>query len=91
MLFRSSLGSTAAQLCYVACGQGQAALFTRETYKDLAAVRVIVEAAGLKIFRLDGNEFFLNAYLDGSSIDEPLIVVSPENKDRVLGAIEGLS
>lgn len=83
-----SLGSTAAHLCYVAGGQGQAAIIAHETYKDLAAVRVIVEAAGLRIYRLDGEEFFLNAYLDGADIDQPLVVVSPENKDRVIGSLK---
>ncbi|MFO7987011.1 MAG: inositol monophosphatase family protein [Desulfatiglandaceae bacterium] len=85
-----SLGSTAAHLCYAAGGQAAAALITHETYKDLAAVRVIVEAAGLRIYRLNGEEFFLNAYLDGSNIDEPLLVVSPENRDGVIGSLESL-
>jgi myo-inositol-1(or 4)-monophosphatase len=62
-----------------------------ETYKDLAAVRVIVESAGLKIYRMDGEEFFLNAYLDGSNIDEPLLVVSQESRDGILDALKSLS
>ncbi|MEJ2587143.1 MAG: inositol monophosphatase family protein [Deltaproteobacteria bacterium] len=85
------LGSTGAHLCYVAGGQAEAALIMHETYKDLAAVRVIVEAAGLKIYRMDGEEFFLNAYLDGSNIDEPLLVASPESRDGILGSLETLS
>ncbi|MDZ7698432.1 MAG: inositol monophosphatase family protein [Deltaproteobacteria bacterium] len=85
-----SLGSTSAHLCYVAGGQAEAAIVTHETFKDLAAVRVIVEAAGLRIYRMNGEEFFLNTYLDGSSIDEALLVVSPESRAGVMTSLEPL-
>jgi myo-inositol-1(or 4)-monophosphatase len=73
-----SLGCTAAHLCYVAGGQADAAIFTHETYQDLAATRVIVEASGAKIYRMDGEGFFLNEYLNGNKIDEHLLVATPE-------------
>jgi len=73
-----SLGCTAAHLCYVAGGQAEAAVIAHETYQDLAATRVIVEAAGAKLYRMNGDEFFLNAYLDGEKIDEHLLVATPE-------------
>jgi myo-inositol-1(or 4)-monophosphatase len=73
-----SLGCTAAHVCYVATGRAEAALINNLSYSDLGAVRVIVEAAGGKIFRMDGSEFFLNEYLDSPMIKEDLLVSSPE-------------
>ena len=71
------MGCTTAHLCYVAMGRAEAALIANESYQDLAAARVIVEAAGGKIYKLDGSEFFLNDYLDGQRIDESLMVTAP--------------
>ena len=71
------LGCTATHLCYVAAGRAEAAVIANETYRDLAAARVILEAAGGKIFRFDGGEFSLDDYLDGQRIDEHLIVAAP--------------
>jgi myo-inositol-1(or 4)-monophosphatase len=73
-----SLGCNAAHLCYVAGGQADAAIFAHETYQDLAATRVIVEASGARIYRMNGEGFFLNEYLDGDKIDDHLIVTTPE-------------
>ena len=73
-----SLGCTAAHVCYVATGRAEAALINNLSFSDLGAVRVIVEAAGGKIFRMDGSEFFLNEYLDSPMIKEDLLVSSPE-------------
>ncbi len=68
------LGCTTAHICYVAMGRAEAALVARETYQDLAAARVIIEAAGGKIFKMDGSEFFLNEYLNGQRIENHLLV-----------------
>jgi len=73
-----SLGCTAAHVCYVALGRAEAALINNLSFADLGAVRVIVEAAGAKIFRMDGSEFFLNEYLDTPMIREDLLVASAE-------------
>jgi myo-inositol-1(or 4)-monophosphatase len=73
-----NLGCTAAHICYVAMGRAEAAVITNESYQDLAAARVIIEAAGGKFFKMDGSEFFLNEYLDGKKIEEHLLVVSPD-------------
>ncbi|GAF91915.1 unnamed protein product, partial [marine sediment metagenome] len=54
------LGCTAAHICYVATGRAEAALIANESYQDLAAACIIVEAAGGKIYKLDGSEFLLN-------------------------------
>lgn len=73
-----SLGCTAAHVCYVAGGQADAAVLAHETFQDLAATRVIVEASGAKIYRMNGDGFFVNEYLDGEKIDEHLLVATPE-------------
>jgi myo-inositol-1(or 4)-monophosphatase len=44
-------------MCYVAAGRAEAAIIARETFQDLAAARVIIEAAGLKICKMDGSGF----------------------------------
>jgi myo-inositol-1(or 4)-monophosphatase len=73
-----SLGCTAAHACYVATGRAEGAVMNNLSYEDLGAVRVIVEAAGGKILRVDGTEFFLNEYLDAPMIGEDLLVASTE-------------
>ena len=78
-----SLGCTAAHICYVAAGRAEAAILAGETYQNLAATRVITEAAGIKLYQMDGSEFFLNEYLDGSKIGETLLAVSPDNLQNI--------
>lgn len=77
------LGCTGAHFCYVAMGRGDAAVAAKESFQDLAALRVILEAAGGKIRRLDGREFFLNEYLNGLSINESLLACAPDSCDRI--------
>ncbi|RLB42046.1 MAG: inositol monophosphatase [Deltaproteobacteria bacterium] len=83
--FRSSfpgkmlnLGCTSAHVCYVARGGADAAVLANETYQDLAASRVILEAAGGRFYHLDGKDIFLNEYLEGERIDIPLLATGPE-------------
>jgi len=83
-----SLGCTAAHICYVAMGRADAAVIAHETYQDLSAASVIIEAAGGKIFRMDGSEFLLNDYLNGEKIDEHLLVVAPEACQQILDCIQ---
>ncbi len=85
------LGSNSAHLCYVAMGRAEAAVLSNESYQDLAAARVIVEAAGAKIFRLDGNEFFLNEYMNGERITDHLVVSSPEAFPQVQECLHRIS
>jgi len=63
---------------------------TNETFRGLAAARVILEAAGGQLAKMDGADFNLNDYLDGQKIDEPLLVASPENLDAVRGCLHAL-
>jgi myo-inositol-1(or 4)-monophosphatase len=72
------LGCTTAHICYVALGRADAAIIANESYQGLAAARVIIEAAGGKITRMDGREFFLNEYLDGQKIEDHLLVGAPD-------------
>jgi len=69
-----NLGCTTAHICYVAMGRAEAAVIANESYQDLAAARVIIEAAGGKISKMDGSEFMLDEYLDGQKIEDHLIV-----------------
>ncbi len=85
-----NFGCTAAHLCYVAGGQAEAAVFAHETFQDLAAARVIVEASGAKIYRVNGEGFFLNAHMDGEKIDEHLLAATPEFSERIRDCLEPL-
>jgi myo-inositol-1(or 4)-monophosphatase len=78
-----SLGCASAHICYVAMGRADAAITTNESFQGLAAARVILEAAGGKICKIDGSDFHLNEYLDGQRISDHLIVASPENLSQV--------
>ena len=78
-------GSTTAHICYVAAGRAEAAVISNETYRDLAAARVILEAAGGKMYKLDGSEFSLDDYLDGQRIDDHLLVAAPDTYADVCG------
>ena len=83
-----SLGCTGAHLCYVAGGQAEGAVITHETYQDLAAARVIVEAAGARFYTMDGEGFFLNEYLDGKEIEEHLLVAAPGTVAGIRDSLE---
>ena len=82
-----NLGCTCAHICYVASGRAEAAVLGNESFKDLAASRVIIEAAGGKIYRLDGTEFFLNEYMDGRELTDTLVATSPRLVSQVRKAI----
>jgi myo-inositol-1(or 4)-monophosphatase len=72
-----NLGSTAAHVLYVATGRAEGALLANVSYRDLAAAQIILEAAGGKIYRLDGSQFHLSDYLGGQRIEDHLIA-APE-------------
>jgi myo-inositol-1(or 4)-monophosphatase len=72
-----SLGCSSAHICYVAMGRAEAVVTAGESYQGLAAAQIIVEAAGGKIFKMDGGPFFLNDYLDGGRIKEHLLIAGP--------------
>ncbi len=85
------LGCTTAHICYVATGRAEAAVITNESYRGLVAARVIIEAAGGKIYKMDGGEFFLDEYMDGQRIDDHLLVVAPDTCLQVRNYLQEIS
>jgi myo-inositol-1(or 4)-monophosphatase len=85
------LGCTSAHVCYVAMGRAEAAIIARESYQNLAAAQVIAEAAGAKIFKMDGSEFSLGDYLDGARIDDHLLVVGADLHSQILGYLQEIT
>jgi myo-inositol-1(or 4)-monophosphatase len=73
-----NLGCASAHICYIASGRADAAIIANESFQGMAAARVIIEAAGGKICKFDGCDFYLNEYLDGQRIDDPLLVATPD-------------
>lgn len=85
------LGCTGAHICYVAMGRAEAAVIANVTYQDLAAAGIILEAAGGKICKLDGSDFFLNEYLDGQKIHEHLLVMAPGIYSQVRNSLREIT
>jgi myo-inositol-1(or 4)-monophosphatase len=86
-----ALGCTGAHICYVAMGRADAAVVANESFQDLAAARVIIEAAGGKICRMDGRDFHLNEYLNGRRIDGYLLVTAPAKLTAVRRYLQKLA
>jgi myo-inositol-1(or 4)-monophosphatase len=82
-----NLGCTGAHLCYVAMGRADVAVTANESFQDLAAARMIVEAAGGQFFKASGEKFYLNDYLNGARIEEHLLVTAPGNCQSVLDCL----
>jgi len=77
------LGCTGAHICYVAMGRAEAAIVANESFQDLAAAGIILEAAGGKICNVDGSDFHLNEHLDGQKINDHLLVAPPDLYSQV--------
>ncbi len=86
-----ALGCTSAHICYIAMGRADAAVMANESFQDLAAARVILEAAGGKIFKIDGSEFFLNEHLNGERIEGHLLVGNPDNFTQLKDYLQKIS
>lgn len=85
-----SFGCTGAHVCYVATGRAEGAVISNLSFADLGAVRVIIEAAGGRIFKLDGSEFFLNEYLNAPMIREDLLISSAELGPQIRSALHAV-
>ncbi len=85
-----NLGCTSAHICYVAMGRAEAAVIAHESYQDLAAVRVIMQAAGGKFMRMDGTNFPLAEYLEGDAGDVHLMALSPALFKQVRGCLQNV-
>jgi myo-inositol-1(or 4)-monophosphatase len=72
-------------------GRAEAAVIVNESYQDLAAARVIIEAAGGKISKIDGSEFLLDEYLDGQRIEDHLMVGAPGIYSQVCAYLQETS
>jgi myo-inositol-1(or 4)-monophosphatase len=72
-------------------GRAEAAIIAHESYQDLAAARVIAEAAEAKIFKMDGSDFSLSDYLDGNKIDEHLLVVGTHMRSQILTYLQEIT
>lgn len=83
-----NLGCTGAHLCYVAMGRADVAVTANESFQDLAATRMIVEAAGGRLYKISGERFYLNDHLNGERIDEHLIVTSAGSCQAVIECLE---
>lgn len=83
-----NLGCTGAHLCYVAMGRADTAITANESFQDLAATRMIVEAAGGRLYKAGGEKFYLNDYLNGDRIEENLLVAVPENCKVIVGCLD---
>jgi myo-inositol-1(or 4)-monophosphatase len=81
-------GSTGAHVCFVAMGRAQAACTANESFKDLAAVNVIIEAAGGRILKFDGTPFMLGDYMDGRRIDDHLMIAGKFNTETLLDCLK---
>lgn len=86
-----SLGCTSAHVCYVAMGRADAAIVANESFQDLAAARVIIEAAAGKFCRIDGRDFFLDDYLNGQRIEGHLLATSPEKLSQIRSCLKQIS
>ncbi|KAB8142145.1 inositol monophosphatase [Chloroflexia bacterium SDU3-3] len=72
------LGSTAAQMCYVARGSALAALLVNAYPWDVAAGLVIVQEAGGAVVPLDPATPTGGTALDGGWLHQPVLVAAPD-------------
>ncbi len=68
-----NFGSSHGHLAYVARGAADACLLKHVNAQDLAAGSIILEAAGGEIRFLDGEKAHIGDYLEGQTIDRPLL------------------
>jgi myo-inositol-1(or 4)-monophosphatase len=72
-------------------GRADAAIVANESFQDLAAARVIIEAAAGKFCRIDGRDFFLDDYLNGQRIEGHLLATSPEKLSQIRSCLKQIS
>jgi myo-inositol-1(or 4)-monophosphatase len=85
-----AMGSTAANMCYVARGTAVAALLGRPSLWDIAGVLPILRVAGGDLRCLSGRPLDLAALADGSRCPEPVLAGAPWALDYFSGRIEVL-
>jgi myo-inositol-1(or 4)-monophosphatase len=85
-----ALGSTAANVCYVARGTAVAALLGRPSLWDIAGVLPILRAAGGNLRSLSGYPLDLSALADGHKCPDPVLAGAPWALDYFSQRIEVL-
>ena len=83
-----ALGSTAANICYVARGTAVAALIGRPSLWDIAGVLPILRVAGGELRYLSGHPLDLASLADGSRCPAPVLVGAPWALDYFSERIE---
>lgn len=83
-----NFGCTGAHICYVAMGRADAAIIANESFQELAAARVLIEASGGRFYTMQGGEFFLNDHLDGAKVNEPILVTTPELQQSIQAVLK---
>lgn len=83
-----AMGSTAANICYVARGTAVAALVGRPSLWDIAGVLPVLRAAGGDLCCLPGHPLDLEALADGHKCPEPVLVGAPWALDYFAQRIE---
>ena len=82
-----SMGSTAANICYVARGGASAALLGRSSLWDIAGALAVLERAGGRLGALSGQPLDWAPLLRGEAAAEPLFVASAANYERLRARI----
>jgi fructose-1,6-bisphosphatase/inositol monophosphatase family enzyme len=82
-----SLGSVAADFCYVARGSALGALIGRANLWDIAAGVVILQAAGGSIDTLSGQPIDYPALFDGRKLPEPVLLAAPTVLETLRGYV----
>jgi myo-inositol-1(or 4)-monophosphatase len=83
-----ALGSTAANICYVARGTAVAALIGRPSLWDIAGVLPILRASGGELRYLSGHSLDLAALADGRKCPQPVLAGAPWALDYFSERIE---
>ena len=83
-----AMGSTAANMCYVARGTAVAALVGRPSLWDIAGVLPVLRSAGGDLRCLSGHPLDLAALADGHKCPEPVLVGAPWALDYFAQRIE---
>jgi myo-inositol-1(or 4)-monophosphatase len=80
-----TMGCAGAHICYVAMGRAEAAILANQSFYELAAPYVILQAAGGRLYTTDGREFFPGEYSEGGRISEHLLAAPPGTVSQLKG------
>ncbi|ABX07167.1 MAG TPA: inositol-phosphate phosphatase [Herpetosiphon sp.] len=83
-----SLGSTAANVCYVASSRACAAILGNASLWDIAGAWPILERAGGKLSTFSGGPFDWQRFYQGASANEPLFAASNNNYANMRAMID---